>query len=330
MNDKYDRDINYLRVSITDRCNLRCKYCLPKEGISLIGHDDILRYEEILKVIRVTVGLGIRKIRLTGGEPLVRKGLIEFIGEVNAIDGINDISLTTNGILLEAYAEKLFNAGIKRINISLDSLDESKYADITRGGNLQAVLRGIETVNRVGFSPIKINTVVIKGFNENEILDFAGMSLEKPYQIRFIELMPMGGRNRNNQYLSNDLVMSEIQKVYDLESLNGKRTKTDGPARIYKIKGGRGELGFISPVSHHFCFSCNRLRLTADGQLRACLLSDDEVDLKESLRAGCSEDELARIIKSAIINKPISHNLNTIDEEYHQKKCVREMSTIGG
>lgn len=330
MNDKYDRDINYLRVSVTDRCNLRCKYCLPKEGLSLIGHDDILRYEEIIEVIRVASGLGIRKVRITGGEPLVRKGLIDFIDIVHSIEGIEDISLTTNGILLADYAERLFHAGVKRINISLDSLDRQKYADITRGGELQAVLRGIDEVNRVGFAPIKINTVVIKGFNDGEILDFAKMSFDKPYQIRFIELMPLGGIDSEGQYLSNEIVMEQIKKVHNLEPVNGKSAKTDGPARMYKLKGGQGEVGFISPVSHHFCFSCNRLRLTADGHLRACLLSDDEIDLKETLRSGCRKDDLARIIKSAIENKPINHNLNLSDDGNHLKKCIREMSSIGG
>jgi cyclic pyranopterin phosphate synthase len=330
MHDRYDRDINYLRVSVTDRCNLRCKYCLPKDGVSLIGHDDILRYEEILRVIRVASNLGISKVRITGGEPLVRKGLIDFIAAVNAIPGIVDISLTTNGILLEKYAEDLFHAGIKRVNISLDSLDPDKYAEITRGGDLHAVLRGIDAVKRIGFSPIKINTVVIQGFNDGEILDFAAMSLEKPYQIRFIELMPMGGIDNGGKYLSNEYVMEQIQKVHALEEINGKKAKTDGPARIFKLKDGMGEVGFISPVSHHFCFSCNRLRLTAEGHLRACLLSDDEIDLKKKLREKCSETELTQIIEDAIANKPINHNLHLIDDGNHLKKCIKEMSAIGG
>ncbi|MBN1664265.1 MAG: GTP 3',8-cyclase MoaA [Deltaproteobacteria bacterium] len=328
MHDQYDRDINYLRVSVTDRCNLRCKYCVPKEGVSLIGHDDILRYEEILRVIRVASDVGISKVRITGGEPLVRKGLIDFIAAVSAIDGIQDISLTTNGILLEKHAADLFHAGIKRINISLDSLDSEKYADITRGGDLQAVLRGIEEVRRIGFSPIKINTVAIKGFNDGEILDFVRMSLDRPYQIRFIELMPLGSLENNGKYLSNEIIMSEIKKSCDLIPLNGKRAKTDGPARMYKLDGGMGEIGFISPVSHHFCFSCNRLRLTADGHLRACLLSDDEIDLKTPLRDRCSDEDLAALVKNAIENKPFNHTL--VNDGNHLKKCIKEMSAIGG
>jgi cyclic pyranopterin phosphate synthase len=301
---------------------------VPKEGISLVGHDDILRYEEFLKVIRVASGLGIKKIRITGGEPLIRKGLIEFIAAVRDIEGIEDISLTTNGILLEAYAEKLFQAGIKRINISLDSLDREKYAEITRGGDLAAVLRGLEAVRRIGFSPIKINTVAIKGFNDGEILDFANMCMDEPYQIRFIELMPMGELINDGKYLSNELVMAEIGKVHGLKPLNGRRAKTDGPARIFKLNGGLGEVGFISPVSHHFCFSCNRLRLTADGHLRACLLSDDEIDLKTALRTGCTESDLEALVKDAIKNKPINHDLT--NDGNHLKKCIKDMSSIGG
>ena len=192
MIDQYERDINYLRVSVTDRCNLRCTYCMPKEGLSQIGHDDILRYEEILRIIRVATGEGITKVRITGGEPLVRRGVAEFIASLRTIPALNDISLTTNGILLEAHAEQLFAAGIRRINISLDSLNADKYARITRGGDIRAVLSGIRKVREAGFDPIKINIVAIKGFNDDEVLDFARLTLSNPYQIRFIELMPLG------------------------------------------------------------------------------------------------------------------------------------------
>lgn len=329
MLDRYDREINYLRVSVTDRCNLRCQYCIPKEGVSLIGHDDILRYEEILKIIKIASTLGIRKIRITGGEPLVRKGLIEFISAIKGISNIEDISLTTNGILLAPYAEKLFLAGIKRINISLDSLDKEKYAQITRGGDLEAVLRGIEEVKRIGFSPIKINTVAIRRFNEDEILKFAEMSIESPYQIRFIELMPMGEIDNDDHYLSSEAVKSKILEAFDLQPVNGKREKTDGPAKIYRIDGALGEIGFISPISRHFCFSCNRLRLTADGHLRTCLLSDHEVDLKKPLRNGnVSDDEISLIISKAIKDKPRNHDLK--NQGNHLKKCIKDMSSIGG
>ena len=328
--DRYNREINYLRVSITDRCNLRCDYCMPKEGLSLIGHDDILRYEEILRIVRVAVSAGVSKVMITGGEPLVRRGVVDFIQSLTSTEGLRDISLTTNGTLLEMYAEKLFAAGIKRINISLDSLSAGKYRRITRGGDLNAVLRGIGAVYRIGYSPIKINVVAIKGFNDDEILDFAKLSLDKPYQIRFIELMTLGSADLDhaNQYLSNSTVREIINRHYRLEFINAKTKKTDGPAEIYKISAAQGAIGFISPVSHQFCRTCNRLRLTADGHLRVCLLSDEEVDLKGPLRDGCSDAELRDLMERAIAKKPMHHELSC--DEGQRKKCVKGMSSIGG
>jgi cyclic pyranopterin phosphate synthase len=330
MLDNYNRDINYLRVSITDRCNLRCIYCMPKEGLSLIGHDDILRYEEMSRIIRVAVDMGIRKIRLTGGEPLARRGVVDFIASLKTIPDLKDISLTTNGILLADFAGNLFHAGVRRINISLDSLNPEKYERITRGGNLNAVLKGIDEVYRIGYSPIKINIVAIKGFNDDEILDFARLSIDKPYQIRFIELMTIGSAdlNQDGKYLSNDVIREKIREMYSLEPVDGERKRIDGPARIYRIAGGAGKIGFISPVSHQFCHSCNRLRLTADGHLRACLLSDEETDLKGALRNGCSDKNLADLIKEAIARKPMRHDLACDDG--HIKKCMKDMSSIGG
>jgi cyclic pyranopterin phosphate synthase len=330
MRDSYNRKINYLRVSITDRCNLRCTYCMPKEGVSLLGHNDILKYEEILRIIRVAVNMGICKIRITGGEPLVRRGVVDFVASLASLAGLRDISLTTNGTLLESFAAKLFAAGMKRINISLDSLDQKKYAHITRGGDLSAVLAGIDAVHRTGFAPIKINTVAIKGFNDDEILTFAKLSLHKPYQIRFIELMTMGHTavNHNDQYLSNTLIKEIIERHYRLTLVNGKRGSTDGPAEIYRIAGGAGEIGFISPLSHKFCQACNRLRLMADGHLRACLLTDDEVDLKKPLRAGCSDADLTELITAAIVKKPLRHDISC--DVGHRKKCMTDMSSIGG
>jgi cyclic pyranopterin phosphate synthase len=294
MIDRYERNINYLRVSITDRCNLRCAYCMPKEGISGIGHDDILRYEEILRIVQVATGEGITKI------------------------------------LLETYAEQLFAAGIRRINISLDSLNADKYTRITRGGDIDAVLRGIRKVREIGFDPIKINIVAIKGFNDDEVLDFARLTLSNPYQIRFIELMSLGtaGVENNGRYLANSVIRQRIETLGTLEAVNGGRTETEGPARIYRLAGGAGEIGFISPVSHHFCHSCNRLRLTADGHLRACLLSDDETDLKGPLREGCGNEEIGALIRGVIARKPRRHDI-ACDED-HIKKCMKEMPAIGG
>jgi cyclic pyranopterin phosphate synthase len=306
MIDQYNRVINYLRVSVTDRCNLRCTYCMPKEGLSRIGHDDILRYEEIHRIIRVAAGEGITKIRITGGEPLVRRGVAEFIASLRTIPALTDISLTTNGILLETYAERLFEAGIRRINISLDSLNAGKYSKITRGGDIRAVLRGIRKVRETGFSPIKINIVAIKGFNDDEILDFARLTLDHPYQIRFIELMALGeaGIENNGRYLANSVIKEQIGTLGTLQAVNGRGTKNDGPARIY------------------------RLRLTADGRLRACLLSDDEVDLKGPMRQGGGNKEIGELIRRAIVRKPRQHQESC--DETHIKKCMKEMPAIGG
>lgn len=330
MIDKHNRNINYLRVSITDRCNLRCIYCMPKEGISFIGHQDILSYEEILRIVKIAIKAGIVKVRVTGGEPLVRRGVIDFLTRLKTIEGLHDISLTTNGILLEALAEEIYDAGIRRINISLDSLVEEKYRDITRVGNLRMVLRGIEKARSVGFSPIKINVVAIRGFNDEEIVDFAKLTLNNPYQVRFIEYMPIGTPALDNSlgYLSGDAVKEKINNFRSLMPVLKKPGEADGPARIYKMEGALGEIGLISSMSHEFCESCNRLRLTADGHLKACLLSDGESDLKGPLRAECSDSELEELIRKAILDKPRMHLMNC--HEIQRKKCVRSMSSIGG
>jgi GTP 3',8-cyclase len=330
MLDKFNREINYLRVSITDRCNLHCSYCRPKEGISLQGHEDILRYEEIIRIVSVAVGMGLVKVRVTGGEPLVRRGFVDFIAALKKINGLKDISLTTNGILLEEFARKIFDAGVCRINISLDSLNKDKYSRITHGGNLDAVLRGIARAEEIGFLPIKINTVAIKGFNDDEVLDFAQLAVNKPFQVRFIELMPVGQANLDcrEDYMPTSQIIQTIEERYELERIKDKKNKSDGPAKIFKIKGGRGEIGFINPVSDHFCSTCNRLRLTSDGKLRVCLLKEDEVDLKKALRENCSDTELAKLIHDTILLKPKQHDL--ICTAMHLKKCYRNMSEIGG
>jgi cyclic pyranopterin phosphate synthase len=330
MLDKYKRNINYLRVSITDRCNLRCTYCRPKEGISLKGHEDILRYEQILRVVGQAVKMGFIKVRITGGEPLVRRGFVEFVQRLKKIEGLEDISLTTNGILLERFAKDIFAAGVKRINISLDSLDADRFREITGGGNLDDVLRGIDAADRAGFAPIKINTVVIRGFNDDEALEFARLAMKKPYQIRFIELMPVSMVNINQprEFMPNAELLKRIQKHFRLEESGKKKQSADGPARIFSLAGGAGEIGFINPVSDHFCSTCNRLRLTADGKLRACLLNESEVDLKEALARNCSDEELAGFIGRAIMLKPEKHDLDCTDRNL--KKCYRDMSDIGG
>jgi cyclic pyranopterin phosphate synthase len=325
------KQINYLRVSVTDRCNLRCVYCMPKEGLSLLGHNDILRYEEFLRVIRAAIPEGITKVRLTGGEPLVRRGLADFIATLTRLEGLADVSLTTNGILLEDHAKEIYRAGIRRINVSVDSLDPDRYRAITRGGDLAAVLRGIRKAAAIGFSPIKINTVLMKGTNDDEILNFARATLRWPYQVRFIELMPIGRNSTEaaTEYLSNDVARERIGQAYRLEYLgeNGN-PENRGPARRYRIEGARGEIGFISPISHEFCSDCNRLRLTADGHLRGCLFSDDEIDLKPELRSGCSDGVLKAMIQKAIASKPARKN--ALPGDPSPRKCSRQMSAIGG
>lgn len=330
MLDKYSREINYLRVSITDRCNLRCIYCRPKEGVALHGHEDILRYEEMIRVISLAVKMGLIKVRLTGGEPLVRRGFVDFVADLNKIEGLKDISLTTNGILLEQFAQGIFDAGIRRINVSLDSLNPDKYGQITRGGRLEDVLRGIARAEEIGFSPIKINTVAIKGFNDDEALDFARLAQEQPFQVRFIELMPVGKTTLDygEDYMPGSQLIKIIRQRYALEPLKNKKNRSDGPAKIFKIKGGRGEIGFINPVSDHFCSTCNRMRLTSDGKLRACLLNEAEVDLKKALRENCSDAELEKLIWDAVLLKPRQHDI--VCTENSLRKCSRNMSEIGG
>ncbi|HQL01400.1 MAG TPA: GTP 3',8-cyclase MoaA [Smithellaceae bacterium] len=330
LHDTYQRTINYLRVSITDRCNLRCEYCRPKEGVSLKGHEDILSYEDILRVISAAVRMGLIKVRLTGGEPLLRRDFVDFVSRLAKIEGLQDISLTTNGILLENMAEAIYKAGLRRVNISLDSMNPDRYRKITRGGDLKSVLRGIAAAEKAGFSPIKINVVAIKGFNDDEVLDFARLAANKPFQIRFIELMPISEVNTATQgcFLPMSVLRNKIMEHYQLEPLGKKKFISDGPAEIYRLSGGLGEIGFIHPVSSHFCATCNRLRLTADGKLRACLLRDEEIDLKKPLSASCDDDVLQDLISQAILLKPAHHDLDCTDR--HLKKCHRDMSDIGG
>ncbi|MBN2105776.1 MAG: GTP 3',8-cyclase MoaA [Deltaproteobacteria bacterium] len=324
--DTYNRHISYLRISVTDRCNLRCIYCMPKEGLSPIGHDDILRYEEILRVARSAAQKGISKIRVTGGEPLVRRGIIDFIGELNRIPGIADLSITTNGVLLEACAEPLYRAGMRRINISLDTLNPEKYKKITRGGDINSVLVGISKARQAGFAPIKINVVAMRNVNDDEAVEFARLTLDRPVHIRFIEFMPVAGQTlwEEAQFISSEELQERIRAIGTLIPLDADQKA--GPAKMFQLEGAQGKLGFITALSNHFCATCNRLRLTADGKLRACLFSDDETDVKPLLRGSCSDDELSRVIDQVIRSKPQRHDIH----EATFKKCSRTMSAIGG
>ena len=320
--DSFQRPVNYLRISVTDRCNLRCVYCMPPEGIALLPHNDILSYEEIYRIAQAAAGLGINKIRLTGGEPLVRTKLVSLIAMLSVIKGIDDISLTTNGMLLADQAEDLKKAGLKRVNISLDSLRSDRFREITRVGELDDVLRGIEAARAVGLNPIKINTVVIRGVNDDEIVDFARLTIDGEWHVRFIEYMPFHGNGAGGDSL---VPVSGIkQRVESLSTLEPAFAKGGGPAKYYRLSQARGTIGFISPVSEHFCSACNRLRLTAEGKLRPCLFSDNEIDLRGPLRQGADIDDMKELITEAIASKPAGHKLQA------GITCDRFMAQIGG
>ncbi|OEU47980.1 MAG: cyclic pyranopterin phosphate synthase MoaA [Desulfobacterales bacterium S3730MH5] len=324
--DQYKRKITYLRVSVTDRCNLRCIYCRPVKDLKLLDHGDILRYEEILDVIRLAAGLGIRKVRLTGGEPLLRKNFVHLVQSVCRIPQIEDVSITTNGVLLEGFAGSLYEAGVRRINISLDTLNHLKYTKITRRECFDDVWRGLQVAEAVGFSPIKLNVVTMRGINDDEVARFAELSVRKPYHVRFIEYMPIGLNSTwtTEKYISSDEIRSKLETFGPLYKI--PHSLHDGPAERYQFASAKGEIGFISPISHHFCPSCNRLRLTADGNLRPCLLADDEVDIKSPLRGGCTHDDLRSVFQQAIARKPERHYAEILEKG----QCLRPMSMIGG
>ncbi len=329
LTDPHQRVIDYLRISVTDRCNLRCLYCMPQEGIQPLPHGEILTYEEILRVARVAVGLGITKVRLTGGEPLVRRDLERLIQELAGIEGLRDLSMTTNGILLGKRARGLRDAGLKRINVSMDSLDPQRYRAMTRGGELEQVWEGILAALEVGMRPVKINVVAMDGHNGDEILSFARLSIGWPVEVRFIERMPLGNGESclPEGFLSADSIMARLQGVFSLEPILAKTG--NGPAQLYRIEEGLGTIGIIAPMTRHFCHSCNRLRLTPDGRLRACLFSEEEVDLKGLLRGGASDQDLKKSIQEAISRKP-SRGSPDPRADRRVKKCVRPMSQIGG
>jgi cyclic pyranopterin phosphate synthase len=299
---------------------------MPIEGVTMISHEEILRYEEILRVAGLFGQLGIDKIRLTGGEPLTRKGLLTLIHRISQIREIEDLSLTTNGVLLGEFAADLVRAGIKRINVSLDTLNREKFAYITRRDLFPEVRSGIEKALEVGLSPVKLNVVAIRGFNDDEILQFARLSLERPLTVRFIEFMPTGGVDfwNRDHVLTVDMIRKEIGKLGPLIPVDSHRN--DGPAARFRLRGAAGEIGLISPISSNFCNDCNRLRLTPDGKLRACLFSDNEIDLKSHLRNHCSDEKLKDLLMTALRNKPQGHPINTSPF----RKCQRTMAAIGG
>lgn len=315
MRDIFNRDIHYLRLSVTDLCNLRCTYCMPSTGIDKLEHEDILSVDEIEDIVLATSKCGIRKVRVTGGEPLVRPGIIEICSRIARIDGIEEVCMTTNGVLLKKYAKDLKNAGLHRLNISLDTLDPKKYKEITRGGDIQKVLDGIKYAQEVGFDNLKINVVLIGGYNDDEIVDFVQLTKDNNIQVRFIELMPMGQCSSwdSKSFLSAETV---LEKVAGLSLV-----KTEGVATIYKLDNAKGSIGLIRPMSNHFCPTCNRIRITSDGKLKTCLHSDGEIDIR-----GLEQNVLETTLKDAILQKPQMFNLSN---ECHSKSG-RFMNQIGG
>lgn len=307
---------------------------MPSEGIVPMKHKDILSYEEIVRILRIAVRTGVRKVRMTGGEPLIRKNASHLISLIKGIENIEDLSLTTNGITLAKYAQEIADAGLKRVNISLASLRADRYREMTRGGELDSVLKGIDSAERAGLVPVKINMVPIRGFNDDEIGNFAQVTMESPYQVRFIEFMPFGKENMWNQeyFISAQEIKSRVEKIGRLHPV---RLRRSGPARYYAFDGAAGVVGFISPLSNHFCEKCNRLRLTADGKLRPCLFSETEIDIKTALRNDAPDNEIERLIKLAIQVKPVGHKMrlqNTgLGRQLRDRgDYKRPMSKIGG
>ncbi len=324
LSDSFQRPINYLRISVTDRCNLRCIYCMPPGGICLLSHHDILTYEEIYTIAEAAAELGINKVRISGGEPLVRSGLSGLIQMLAQIDAIDDISLTTNGILLGRYAAELKSAGLRRVNVSLDTLKPDKFEFITSGNNLGDVLEGINVARSVGLDPVKLNMVVMSGINDDELLDFATKTINEGWHVRFIELLPFAAASTIAlQFVPVSDMRRHLEQLGELEPcLPGVG---NGPARYFRFPQATGTIGFITPVSEHFCFRCNRLRLTADGNLRPCLLAEEEIDLKQPLRGGIPSAGLKQLIEEAVASKPLRHHLA---EGYIPKN--RSFSQVGG
>jgi cyclic pyranopterin phosphate synthase len=327
--DSFNRPISYLRISVTDRCNLRCTYCMPPGGVPLRSHRDILRYEEIETVVRAAAELGISKVRLTGGEPLVRPGVIDLVRMLAAVPRVDDLSMTSNGTLLRRHALDLAAAGLMRVNISLDTLRPERFRSITRQGALSDALAGIDAAHSAGLMPVKINVVVMAGVNDDEVTEFARKTRDAGWHVRFIELMPVGECSPVGDAWP-DLVVAAAQIRDEIEAMYGPLEPVTaavggGPARYYRLPEADGTIGFITPVSDHFCTGCNRLRLTADGQLRLCLLSDFELDLRGPLREGAGVEDIKSLLLQGIRRKPMHHFLDDT-----RRPETRVMSEIGG
>lgn len=323
MKDREGRQIDYMRISLTDRCNLRCRYCMPEEGIQLIDHTEILRHEEIVRIVRAAATLGIRKIRLTGGEPLLRKGIIELIREIRRTDGIDEVAVTTNGVLLDSMLDDLTEAGLDRINLSLDTLDEEKFEKISRYSLLSQIKNGFLRCMEKKI-PVKINAVAIKGLNDEDLLDLAGLTYEWPVDVRFIELMPIGC-GKIFEGVPTEVLLQKFRD-FGIKYESVEASKGNGPAEYIRLEGAKGKVGFISPLSHQFCDECNRIRITPEGFLKPCLHSKAGIDLKKSIRESVTDEALAELIMQGILMKPQSHNFFEATEIQDD----RSMNQIGG
>lgn len=325
--DQHNRQIDYLRISVTDRCNLSCLYCKPRASLQLLRDSDILSFDELHRIVTLVAPLGISRVRITGGEPLARAGIVDFIAAIGSLPGLRDISLTTNGVLLADQLDALREAGMPRLNISLDSLDPVRFREITGSDCWHAVWNGIARAEESGFFPLKINMVPVRGLNDSEVVQFARLTLERRLHIRYIEFMPIGSDDRwtRDACVPSDEVRAAIEReVGPLEPLAAP--ETGGPSANYQIPGARGIIGFISPITRHFCDSCRRLRLTADGKIRPCLLSDTEIDIRSALRSGCDDQELERLLRLSLAVKPDRHHVADSGANRYQ----RTMSRIGG
>jgi len=321
--DSHGRRINYLRLSVTDRCNLRCQYCMPAEGVAKLSHNDILSFEELRRIAGQAVALGIEKIRITGGEPLVRRGVVGFLATLAAIPGLKEMVLTTNGLLLREMAAELRRAGVQRLNVSLDSLNRETFANITRGGDLNQALDGLAAAEEAGFPAPKINMVVMRGINDGEVLEFAALTLRKACTVRFIECMPTRMEpGWKSLCVTGREVLEQIAQRYPLVPLD--QSNTAGPARNFKIVGAAGTIGVITPISNEFCESCNRIRVTASGVAKGCLFGGEGVDLKPYLR--CDDDKLREILSQIMRTKPSQHRLLNVDSAH----APFTMAQIGG
>jgi GTP 3',8-cyclase len=327
LRDSWGREIKSLRVSVTDKCNFRCKYCMPAEGLEWLPRDEVLTFEEITRLVSVLAAMGVTEVRLTGGEPLVRRDVPDLVRMLARVPGVEDLSLTTNGVLLDRLAKPLVDAGLRRINVSLDSLNHVRFAEITRRDALDRVLAGLEEAERhPELRPIKVNCVAIRGFTETEVPALAELARRKPYVVRFIEFMPLDADEawREDEVLTGAEIRALIEHAHGpLVELPAKASST---ARRFAFADGHGEIGFVNPVSEPFCSSCDRIRLTADGQLRTCLFSRREWDLKAPLREGASDEELEALLRWAVAHKELKHRIN----EPGFVRASRSMSQIGG